>query len=122
MEQCSSELTANYKAALAPGGSLIDMTGGMGVDAAAFARRCTAVTFIERQPEVADVARHNFPLLGLRNIGVVCGDSTELLAALYGLTLIYLTLTLYRQISSRIINHSPSKEETHHEKTGNPLE
>ena len=48
--------------------------------------------------------------------------STELLAALYGLTLIYLTLTLYRQISSRIINHSPSKEETHHEKTGNPLE
>ena len=36
VEQCSSELTANYKAALAHGGSLIDMTGGMGVDAAAF--------------------------------------------------------------------------------------
>lgn len=82
VEQCSSELTAGYKAALAPGGSLIDMTGGMGVDAAAFARRSTAVTFIERQPEVAEAARHNFPLLGLRNIEVVCGDSTELLSAL----------------------------------------
>ncbi len=90
VEQCSSELTAGYKAALAHGGSLIDMTGGMGVDAAAFARRCTAVTFIERQPEVAEAARHNFPLLGLRNIEVVCGDSTELLAALPPADHIYL--------------------------------
>ncbi len=90
VEQCSSELTASYKAALAHGGSLIDMTGGMGVDAAAFARRCTAVTFIERQPEVAEAARHNFPLLGLRNIEVVCGDSTELLAALPSADHIYL--------------------------------
>ena len=90
VEQCSSELTASYKAALAHGGSLIDMTGGMGVAAAAFARRCAAITFIERQPEVAEAARHNFPLLGLRNIEVVCGDSTELLAALPPADHIYL--------------------------------
>ena len=90
VEQCSSELTAGYKAALAHGGSLIDMTGGMGVDAAAFASHCDTVTFIERQPEVADAARHNFPLLGLRNIEVVCGDSTELLATLPSADHIYL--------------------------------
>lgn len=90
VEQCSSELTAGYKAALAHGGSLIDMTGGMGVDAAAFARHCDSVTFIERQADVAEAARHNFPLLGLRNIEVVCGDSTALLAALPPADHIYL--------------------------------
>ena len=90
VEQCSSELTAGYKAALAHGGSLIDMTGGMGVDAAAFARHCDTVTFIERQADVAEAARHNFPLLGLRNIEVVCGDSTALLAALPPADHIYL--------------------------------
>ena len=90
VEQCSSELTAGYKAALAHGGSLIDMTGGMGVDTAAFARHCDTVTFIERQADVAEAARHNFPLFGLRNIEVVCGDSTELLSALPPADHIYL--------------------------------
>jgi len=40
--------------------------------------------------------------------------STELLGAIYGLTLLYLTLTLYRQIFSRNSYNNPSKEETHH--------
>ena len=35
VEQASSEQTAAYKAALVSGGLLIDLTGGMGVDAAA---------------------------------------------------------------------------------------
>lgn len=82
VEQCSSELTAAYKASLVSGGSLIDMTGGMGIDACAFARRCQKVTFIERQPAVADSAKHNFNTLGINNMDVICGDSTQLLPSL----------------------------------------
>ena len=41
--------------------------------------------------------------------------STELLGAVYGLTLLFLTLTLYRQISSRSSYNNPPKEEIHHE-------
>ena len=41
--------------------------------------------------------------------------STELLGALYGLTLLYLTLMLFRQVSSRNPYINPSKEEKHHE-------
>ena len=32
LEQCSSEATARYKASLLSGNTLVDLTGGMGVD------------------------------------------------------------------------------------------
>lgn len=82
VEQCSSELTAAYKASLVFGGTLADVTGGMGIDSSAFARRCSHVVFIEKQPVVADAARHNFNVLGLSNVEVICGDTTELLSTL----------------------------------------
>lgn len=90
VEQCSSELTAAYKATLVAGGSLIDMTGGMGIDACAFARRCNKVTFIERQPAVADSAQHNFNVLGINNMEVINGDSTQLLSSLPSADCIFL--------------------------------
>lgn len=90
VEQCSSELTAAYKASLVAGGSLIDMTGGMGIDACAFARRCDKVTFIERQPSVADSAQHNFNVLGISNMEVINGDSTQLLPSLPSADCIFL--------------------------------
>lgn len=90
VEQCSSELTAAYKATLVAGGSLIDMTGGMGIDACAFARRCNKVTFIERQPAVADSAQHNFNVLGINNMEVINGDSAQLLPSLPSANCIFL--------------------------------
>ncbi|MCQ2280857.1 MAG: RsmD family RNA methyltransferase [Bacteroidales bacterium] len=90
VEQCSSELTAAYKATLVAGGSLIDMTGGMGIDACAFARRCDKVTFIERQPAVADSAQHNFNVLGINNMEVINGDSAQLLPSLPSANCIFL--------------------------------
>ena len=38
-EQCSSELTAQYKQRLAQPGSLLDLTGGLGVDSFYFAQK-----------------------------------------------------------------------------------
>lgn len=70
MEQCSSELTARYKATLAKGESLTDLTGGFGIDCAFLATGFRSVTYVERQEELCEIAAHNFPLLGLSHIQV----------------------------------------------------
>ena len=74
VEQASSEQTAHYKASLVAGKRLIDLTGGMGVDTWAFARRVEQVTYVEQQPDLAELAAHNLPLLGAANVDVRAGD------------------------------------------------
>lgn len=74
VEQASSEQAARYKASLVAGKLLLDLTGGMGVDTAAFARRVEQVRYVEQQPHLADLAAHNLPLLGATNVVVEPGD------------------------------------------------
>lgn len=81
LEQCSSEQTARYKASLADGKRLADLTGGFGIDCSYMADRFGEVTYIERNEELCHIARHNFALLG-KPITVINGNSEELLAAL----------------------------------------
>lgn len=85
VEQASSELTADYKSQmaekLAPDHrSLLDLTGGMGVDDAAFAARFQQVIYVENQNEVAETAKHNFHQLKLENVEVNCADAAAFLA------------------------------------------
>lgn len=91
MEQCSSEPTARYKASLAmrlvtgegkAGSRLVDLTGGFGVDFSLMARGFTTATYVERNEMLCHIARHNFPLLGLHQAEVVCGDGTSYLQSL----------------------------------------
>ena len=70
VEQSSSELTADYKASLVAGGTLVDATGGMGVDSSFFARHFQKVVYIEMQPDLVELAHHNFAALGLDNVEV----------------------------------------------------
>lgn len=79
LEQCSSELTARYKASLLSGESLIDLTGGFGIDCAFLSNGFKQVTYIERQKELCDIADHNFTLLSLHHITVLNKDSVEAL-------------------------------------------
>ena len=67
LEQSSSESTANFKASLVSG-SLIDITGGMGVDAWAFAQTCSHVTYVEMQEDLAAITQYNHEVLGVKNI------------------------------------------------------
>jgi len=71
LEQCSSELTALYKASLVNGRSLTDLTGGFGIDCAFLSSQFQKVTYVEQQEELCTLALHNFPLLGLNHIKVV---------------------------------------------------
>ena len=81
MEQCSSEVTARYKASLIEGQRLADLTGGFGIDCSYMSDRFAATTYIERNEELCRIATHNFALLG-KSITVVHGNSTDLLATL----------------------------------------
>lgn len=70
VEQCSSAAAARYKAALAPqfGRRVADLTGGLGVDAWAFAGTSDAVLYNEMNPALCEAVRYNFGLLGLENV------------------------------------------------------
>lgn len=80
VEQASSEQTAAYKASLVGRPAcLVDLTGGMGVDALAFARVADRVIYVEQQPELAELARYNLPLLGGTNVEIRAGNALEVL-------------------------------------------
>ena len=79
MEQCSSELTARYKASLMRGESFADLTAGFGVDCSFLAWNFTQATYVERQEVLCELARHNFPLLGLHHIQICQADGVEYL-------------------------------------------
>ena len=106
-EQCSSQDTAGYKAALAlrlhraspaapvkdatENGDLpledlhiADLTGGLGVDSWAFSKVAGKVFYNEMDPALAHAARHNFLTLGasgisVHNLTLSPGSAAELL-------------------------------------------
>ncbi|HJH66530.1 MAG TPA: SAM-dependent methyltransferase [Bacteroides mediterraneensis] len=79
MEQCSSEITARYKASWLKGDTMADLTGGLGVDCSFLARNFQRVDYVERQEVLCELARHNFPLLGLPQVTVHEADGVDYL-------------------------------------------
>lgn len=77
MEQCSSESTAAYKASLVSGNTLIDLTGGFGVDSTAFAGKMATIFYIEQNEELCEIAAHNFRIFHKENITVVNTKSED---------------------------------------------
>lgn len=86
-EQSSSEECAAHKEF--SGTLAIDMTCGLGVDTLYLSRRFERVVAIERNPELADITRHNLALMGANNVEIVVGDSGEYVASLDHADLIY---------------------------------
>lgn len=80
IEQCSSEITAAYKAGLTGGNSLIDLTGGFGVDSYYFAKVNQSVFHCEINEELSEIARYNGGLLGQANTTFISGDGIAFLA------------------------------------------
>lgn len=83
VEQSSSEITANYKARLFANSEhtkLIDLTGGMGVDTTAFAKRHKKVVYVEKNYALIPIARHNFEVLGYDNIDLRHDDAISFLS------------------------------------------
>lgn len=85
MEQCSSEQTARYKHDVVdslPDGShktLIDLTGGFGVDFSFMATGCERAIYVERQEHLCKIAKNNFELLGLTHATVINKEAENVL-------------------------------------------
>lgn len=86
LEQCSGEEAARYKATVVSRllsadehHTLVDLTGGLGVDFSFIAPLFKKNVYVERQAELCDLARHNLPLLGLPEAQVVCADGVDYL-------------------------------------------
>ncbi|MBQ7996909.1 MAG: SAM-dependent methyltransferase [Paludibacteraceae bacterium] len=65
-EQCSSELTARYKAQIVLGtwsnGTCLDLTGGYGVDTFFLSEHFAHTDYVEQNAELCRIAAHNFAL------------------------------------------------------------
>lgn len=99
MEQCSSEQTALYKCGIMDSlpvvchETLIDLTGGFGVDFSYMATRAKHAVYIERLEHLCETARHNFLLLGLNHVTVTHAVAENVLSGLDTIpasTLLYL--------------------------------
>jgi len=68
LEQSSGEFAANYKADLVKGDVIWDLTGGLGMDSAAFSQKAATVHHNEPDESLSRIARHNHNLLGIASI------------------------------------------------------
>ena len=91
LEQCSSELTAKYKRTISrkDAKSLIDLTGGMGVDTSFLSDNFDETIYVESQAELCELAEHNFKVLK-KNIKVVNAKAEDFLTQCGEVDCIYL--------------------------------
>lgn len=95
LEQCSGQMAAEYKAELAArlfpnGGTMVDLTGGLGVDFSFIAKKFDKATYVERQAVLCRLAEHNLPLLGLPESHVVQAEAEDFLREMPAADLIFL--------------------------------
>ncbi|MFH6935020.1 class I SAM-dependent methyltransferase [Flavobacterium sp. FlaQc-30] len=79
VEQTSSEKTADYKASLISGKSLIDLTGGFGVDDYYFSKKFKVVAHCEINEDLSNIVKHNFEQLKVVNCDFYAADSADVL-------------------------------------------
>ena len=74
LEQCSSEVAAIFKSNLISGNSLLDLTGGFGVDTYFFSKRFNQIIYVEQQKSLFEIATANFNVLKA-NITAICSSA-----------------------------------------------
>lgn len=90
LEQASSEITAQYKSKLCKGKTLVDLTGGFGIDCNFMANNFQKVVYVERNEELCKLALHNFIALQQSHIEVVNNDAIDYLSKMDAVDCIYL--------------------------------
>lgn len=69
---------------------MADLTGGMGVDISFLSADFEQAIYIEQQEELAEIATHNFNILGLDNITAINADGVNYLSVMQPVDLIYI--------------------------------
>jgi hypothetical protein len=89
IEQASSEVTAKFKGTLVKGKTLLDLTGGFGVDSYYFAKSGMQVLHSEINLELADIAEYDSKVLRAGNIHFYKGDGLDQLTSGKGFDTIF---------------------------------
>ena len=79
IEQTSSEITANYKSTLIKGDTIIDITGGFGVDCYHFANYFKEAVHCEINDDLSTIVNYNYKQLNVHNIVTFSGNGIEYL-------------------------------------------
>ena len=74
IEQTSSEVTANYKSKLVNGDSIVDLSGGFGIDSFYFSKKFNEVVHCEINNELSEIVTHNYKQLGINTIQTLAVD------------------------------------------------
>ncbi|MEQ8517889.1 MAG: RsmD family RNA methyltransferase [Cytophagales bacterium] len=65
IQQCSSDLSAKFKAALLKGKKCLDLSGGFGIDSIHLSQKFEHSIYIEQDEQLCDIMAHNTKVLGL---------------------------------------------------------
>lgn len=79
IEQTSSELTAAYKSSIISGDSVIDITGGFGVDTYSFSQKLKKVTHCEIDANLSTIVHNNYQQFKIDGIQLISGDGIDYL-------------------------------------------
>jgi hypothetical protein len=97
MEQCSSEQTAIYKKGIAERifqdkkpESMVDITGGFGVDFAFLSQAFNHATYIECDESLFNIISHNLKALKLQNVEAINTDGVEFLQQMDKATMLFI--------------------------------
>ncbi len=105
LEQCSSQLTAQYKQRFVSNNDTIaDLTGGLGVDTYYMSLKCRVCHYFEKNKDLCESAASNFKFLECNNIIVTNQDSTDYIhtAEAPRFDLIYLDPARRDNVSKRV--------------------
>lgn len=96
MEQCSSEQTALYKQQQVERvlserrQSMVDLSGGLGIDFSFLAKLFEEAEYVEQNKELCEIARKNFPCLGLQRARIHNTSCEEFIDEMGDFSFIYL--------------------------------
>ncbi|WP_299274351.1 class I SAM-dependent methyltransferase [uncultured Psychroserpens sp.] len=79
IEQTSSEIAAKYKSELFTGTTIVDITGGLGVDSYYFSKVFKSVIHCEINETLSQIVSHNNEQFEIANIATIAEDGIEFL-------------------------------------------
>ncbi len=100
-EQSSSEAMANYKASLFKGNTVIDLSGGLGIDDIALSRSFKNVISVDMDSELNLLADVNFAKLKINNIERITSKAEEYIKQESKAELIFIDADRRTNISSK---------------------
>lgn len=104
MEQCSSQMAAEYKASIiGTGESMTDLTTGFGVDATIMSHKFRRLNCTEKNEALCAILQNNIPLLGNNHVTISNAEAEEILPELPHQDLIYLDPARRNQYGNKVV-------------------